>query len=80
MNNYKRFFNIKNLKYLGYLFIFTSGILFLLNIRIHGEKNAVYFLGHWWDFDCEIKLPLLICGIIVTLVSIFFNKRKKLKQ
>jgi len=77
MNNFKRLFTIKAFKYLGYLFIFTSGILFLFNVRIPGEKNAIYFLGHWWDFEWEIKLPLLILGIIIILASLFFNKRKK---
>ena len=65
------------IKYIGYLFIFISGILFLFNVRIPGEKDAFYFLGHWWDFEWEVKLPLLILGIIAIFLSLILAKRNK---
>lgn len=67
---------MKLLKYIGYLFLLigiAGFVVVFFVIKIPQEKNAVYFLGHWWDLKWEIKIPLLvitILGIILSTIKI----------
>ena len=33
------------------------------------EKDAIFFLGHWWDGFWEVRLPCLGLGIVLCSVG-----------
>jgi hypothetical protein len=63
---------MKVLRYLAILMMFAGAGDWIRLRFIDTEKNAYFFLGHWFDAFWEVQLPLLLIGAS-TIIFVFFR-------
>lgn len=57
---------------IGAICVIGSAVTFIL--ISNSEKRAVYVLGHWFDADYEIAIPLLVAGLILLVAPRFMHR------
>jgi hypothetical protein len=52
------------------LVLVATGVGGAIHLRLtHPEKRAYYMLGHWWQADSQVHVPLIVLGVASLAVA-----------